>query len=384
MSLKGVRVMELAGLGPGPLAAAMLADLGADVIRVDRVVAVQAEGREPLGAMMRGRRSIRLDLRRPAGAEVLLRLLEDADVLIDPFRPGVLERLGIGPDVCLERHRELLIARMTGYGQTGPMSGKAGHDINYVALAGVLAHIGDPAAPPPPPLSLIGDFGGGTMFLLVGILAGLLEVRAGGAGQVIDVAMVDGAVSLMSLFYDALAGGGWRAERGSNRLDGAAPFYRCYEAADDRYIAVGANEHRFYLQLLRGLDLDGEDLPDQHDIERWPELRERFAAKFRTRTRDEWVTRFEDLDACVTPVLTMTEAPERPHHRARSTFRAIAGVPNQPAIAPRLPSAPEREYTSIPTAGEHTTEILTEAHFSAQEIERLAADGVIAAAGRTR
>lgn len=379
MSIAGVRVLEMAGLGPAPLAAAILADLGAEIIRVDRARDPGAgEVRETLHAMLRGRRSIGIDLHKEAGTAVLLRLVEDCDVLIEPFRPGVMERLGIGPEVCLARNPNLLFVRMTGYGQDGPLASKAGHDINYLALAGVLAHLGPPGAPPPPPLSLVGDFGGGTMFLLVAVLAGLLEVRAGGTGQVIDVAMTDGAATLMSLFYDGLASGTWQPERGRNRLDGSAPFYRCYETEDGRFIAVGANERRFYRQLLQGLEFDEVDLPDQHDTRRWPELAKLFAERFRTRTRDEWVRRFEGLDACVAPVLTMVEAPHHPHNRARAAFRRVGDVEHYPAAAPRIPSVATPEYTRVGAPGADTARVLAGFGFAPDEIAALAACGAVA------
>jgi len=328
--LSGVRVVELAGIGPGPYAGMMLADLGAEVVRVVR----PGQGGDIAGAVtMRGRRTVVLDLKNPRGVEALLGLVDRADVLIDPFRPGVAERLGIGPDVCLGRNERLVFARMTGWGQDGPWASTAGHDIAYIAVTGALHGIGRAGGPPTPPINLLGDFGGGTMFLLVGILAALYERSQSGSGQVVDAAIVDGTASLTSMLFGMLSSGFWKDERGGNLLDTGAPFYDVYETADGGWMAVGALEPQFYAELVRLLDLD--DLPAQHDQSQWPELRARFSARFKEKTRDEWAAVFDGSDACVAPVLTWSEAPAHPHVAARGTFVERDGVV-QPAPAPRF------------------------------------------------
>jgi alpha-methylacyl-CoA racemase len=379
--LAGLRVLEFAGLGPAPLAAMILSDLGAEVVRIDRLDDLRrgASTSGPLRATLRGRRSIALDLRRPEARDVVLGLVETSSALIDPFRPGVMERLGLGPEPCSTRNPRLVYSRMTGYGQDGPLADKAGHDINYLALAGVLAHLGPPDAPPPPPLSLVGDFGGGTMFLVVGIVSALLHAERTGSGQVIDVAMTDGAAILMGPTYDSLSSGGWRLERGQNLLDGAAPFYRCYETADGGFLAVGAIEPKFYAQLLEGLGLADE--PGQYDRSSWPALRERFATIFATRTRDEWMDRFEGLDACVAPVLTMAEAPHHPHNVSRRAFWEVDGVAGQPAPAPRFSRWPDRPTPVGTVPGGDTDDILAELGMTADERDRLAATGVVGSPG---
>jgi alpha-methylacyl-CoA racemase len=337
--LAGVRVVEVAGLGPGPFAGMLLADMGADVVRVDR-----AGAEEPRGVLARGRRTVRLDLKSLAGVDALLRLTDAADVFIDVFRPGVAERLGIGPDVCGTRNPRLIYGRLTGYGQTGPYAGKAGHDLDYVALAGALEPIGPPDKPVAP-INVLADFAGGGMLLALGVAAALHERHASGRGQVVDAAMVDGAALLLAPFYAGRAGGGW-GPRGTNMLDGAAHFYDTYACADGKWLAVGAIEPQFYAQLLRGLGLDDEDPAQQWDRERWPEKKARFARVIRTRTRDAWVEAFEGLDACVAPVLDPVEAPQHPHAVARTAFVDTESGP-QPAPAPRF----SRTVTAHP--GEH-------------------------------
>lgn len=358
--LSGVRVVELAGLGPAPFAAMVLADLGADVLRVDRPrrtpiapgatppsgsQASEAGDHGAIGApnpwdvLNRNRLGIAVDLRDPDGAAFVRSLAADADVFIEGNRPGVTERLGLGPDDLIGVNPRLVYARMTGWGQDGPMADRAGHDLGYLALAGVLAHIGRAHQPPTPPLNLVADFGGGGMLLVIGILAALVERSVSGSGQVIDAAMVDGAALLMGPLFGAWASGFWSAERGTNLLDSGAPFYDCYRCSDDRWIAVAAVEPQFFSELLTGLGLDPRELPDQHDRTRWPELRARIATVVATRTRDEWEVVFAGSDACVAPVLTMGEAPTHPHAVARGGFVDVAGVA-QPAAAPRFSRTP--------------------------------------------
>lgn len=334
--LSGVRVIELAGIGPGPFAAMLLADLGADVIRVDRASAVRA-GERTGGTDFtnRGKRSIAVDLKNERGREVVLRLVDKSDILLEGFRPGVTERLGIGPDDCLARNPRLVYGRMTGWGQRGPLSRTAGHDVGYIAITGALHAIGRAGGPPQVPMNLLGDFAGGSMYLIVGVLSALLEARTSGRGQVVDAAIVDGTAHLSTFIHAFLAGGLWEDRRGVNMLDTGAPWYDVYETSDGRHMAVGAIEPQFYAEFLRLLGLDGEDLPHQHDRDGWPALRERFAAVFRTRTRDEWAEIFVPSDACVAPVLSLTEAAEHPYNTARDVFPDLAGH-RQPAPAPRF------------------------------------------------
>jgi alpha-methylacyl-CoA racemase len=363
--LTGVRVLELAGIGPGPFAAMMLADMGADVIRVDRPAEVDPDRfgtphPDPLG---RGRRSIAVDLKHPDGRRLVIDLVRGADVLIEGFRPGVTERLGLGPDDCLAVNPRLVYGRMTGWGQDGPNAPYAGHDIDYLALTGVLYGIGRPGEPPVPPLNLVGDFGGGGMLLAFGVACALLTVRGGGAGQVIDAAMVDGVSLLSTAILGLRQVGMWRDERGANLLDGGAPFYDTYECADGRYLAVGALEPRFYAELVRltGFEAPGGDpaAGERFDPRRWPEQREAWARLFRSRTRDEWAALLERTDACVAPVLDWREAPAHPHLAARGTFVEHAGV-SQPAPAPRFSATPGAIRRPPPRPGEHTDEILRE------------------------
>ncbi|MCK9878930.1 CoA transferase, partial [Frankia sp. Ag45/Mut15] len=332
--LAGLRVVELASIGPGPHAAMVLADLGADVIRVERPGAGQ-----PTDHTLRNRRWIRVDLKDPAGRTTVLDLLDRADVLLEGYRPGAAERLGLGPEVCLSRNPRLVYGRMTGWGQTGPLADRAGHDINYLSLTGLLHAIGPADRPPVPPLNLVGDFGGGSMLLVCGVLAALWERSVSGVGQVVDAAMVDGASVLAQLMWAFRGMGLWTDDREANTLDGAAPFYSTYTCSDGRYVAVGALEPQFYALLLAGLDLAGETLPGQYDRKGWPVLRARFAGAFASRTRDEWAAVFDGTDACVTPVLTFAEAGSHPHLAARSTIVTIDGV-EQAAPAPRFSRTP--------------------------------------------
>jgi alpha-methylacyl-CoA racemase len=371
--LDGVRVVELAGIGPGPFCGMLLADMGAEVVRVDRP---PVAGAWP-DLMARGKRSVVVDLKHEAAAEVVLRLVASADALLEGFRPGVAERLGIGPDACLARNPRLVYGRMTGWGQDGPLRQTAGHDIDYIALAGALDPIGAAGGPPVPPLNLLGDFGGGGLLLAFGIACALVEARRSGQGQVVDAAIVDGASLLTTSFHELAALGLWQERRGSNLLDGGAPFYGVYQTADGGHLAVGALEPRFYGELLDRLGLAAEDLPAQTDRERWPELRARFEAVFRTRTRDEWIERFEGSDACVAPVLRPSEAPDHPHHRARGSFVPV-GETRQPAPAPRFSRTPAAPPARPPAIGEHTDEVLAAGGFSPDEIAALRAAGAVA------
>jgi alpha-methylacyl-CoA racemase len=364
--LSGVRVIELAGIGPGPYACMLLADLGADVLRIDRPGGSPVAVRHDL--LSRGRRSVALDLKRPEAAGVVLRLVERADALVEGFRPGVAERLGLGPTECLARNPRLIYGRMTGWGQQGPLAERVGHDINYIALTGALAAIGEAGRKPVPPLNLVADFGGGALFLLLGLLAALVERATSGRGQVVDAAMVDGVTSLLTLFYGLRASGHWRDERGGNLLDGGAPFYDTYECADGGYVAVGALEPQFWGTLVATLGLT--DLPAQSDVARWPEMRARLAAVFATRSRDEWAAVFADVDACVTPVLTLGEAADHPHLAARETVVEPGGIA-QPAPAPRFSRTPGA-LTSPPAApGADTRATLRDWGFDPAEIQRL-------------
>ncbi len=373
--LAGIRVIELAGLAPGPFCAMMLADLGAEVIRVDRVHTAGAP--PPPDPLARSRRSIALDLKHPDGVAVVLELIAGADVLIEGMRPGVAERLGIGPEPCLERNPRLVYGRMTGWGQGGPLAPAAGHDIDYLAVAGALEPIGRADSPPVPPINMIADFGGGGMLLAFGIAAALLERERSGAGQVIDAAMVDGSALMTSMIHTMRADGRWIDERGSNLLDSGAPFYDTYETADGRFVAIGALEPQFYQDLLAGLGLDPAELPAQYDRSGWPELRRLFGSVLRTRTRDDWVRHFADLDACFAPVMAPGEAPGHPHNRHRNTFIRVGDM-EQPAPAPRfgrsIPAAPE----PAPAPGAHTDEVLAELGFDPGRIESLRASRAIA------
>ncbi|MCC6766490.1 MAG: CoA transferase [Deltaproteobacteria bacterium] len=370
--LSGIRIVELVGIGPGPFACMLLADLGADVIRVDRAQNVSGGDPEspPADLLARGRRSIGVDLKSPAGVETVLRLVEKADVLIEGFRPGVMERLGLGPDVCAKRNPRLVYGRMTGWGQEGPLAHAAGHDINYISLTGALHAIGRSGEVPVPPLNLVGDFGGGTMYLVMGVLAALVERQASGKGQVVDAAMTDGAASLMTIFYGIKAIGFWKDERGVNMLDSGAHFYDVYETKDGRYVSIGSIEPQFYQLLLKHTGLAGEELPVQFDRDQWPALKERMAAIFRTKTRDEWCAIMENTDVCFAPVLSMSEAPRHPHNAARGTFTEVKGVV-QPAPAPRFSRTPGAIQCPPAHPGQHTDEALADWGFSAADIAKL-------------
>jgi alpha-methylacyl-CoA racemase len=377
--LAGFRIIEIAGIGPGPFCAMMLADLGAEVLRVDRAEKAKLP-RMPgpnLDFLARGRRCVAVDLKSPAGVEVVLKLVEKADGLLEGFRPGVMERLGLGPDVCLARNPGLVFGRMTGWGQDGPLAKVAGHDLNYIALTGALHAIGRPDSPPPPPLNLIGDFGGGGLMLAYGMLAALLERTKSGKGQVVDAAMVDGAAALMAIIFGAHASGWWKDERASNMLDGGAHFYDCYETSDGKYVSIGSIEPQFYAILLDKLGIAGEDLPKQMDRSAWPKLKERFVAIFKTKTRDEWCKIMEGTDICFAPVLSLTEAPEHPHIKARNTFVEVDGV-KQPGPAPRFSRTPGKIESAPAHPGQHTDEALAAWGFAQGDIAKLRESGAIA------
>lgn len=376
--LAGIRIIELGGIGPGPFAAALLADLGADVIRIDRIVPSGGGLAMPHKFMLihRGMRSVAMDLKKPEAAAAVRKLIVNADALIEGFRPGVAERLGFGPDACMTLNQRLVYGRMTGWGQHGPLAQAPGHDINYIALSGVLHSIGSPGGPPVPPLNLTGDFGGGSLYLALGIVSALLECRTSGRGQVVDAAMIDGSASLMSLMYGMRAGGLWSDERGTNRLDSGAPYYNVYETRDGKHIALGSNEPQFYRNTLELLDLAAENLPAQEDRSQWPALRERFAAIFKTRTRDEWRAIIEGKEVCFAPVLSMGEAPEHPHLKARNTFVEFDGVV-QPAPAPRFSRTPPGIQRGAPSPGQHTHEALADWGFDEVERAALKAAGAI-------
>lgn len=377
--LAGIKIIEIAGIGPGPYGAMLLADLGADVIRIDRAGNVSGGDPDtpPGDLLARGRKSVGVDLKHPDGVATVLDLVAGADALIEGFRPGVMERLGLGPDVCLERNPALVYARMTGWGQEGPYGPAAGHDINYIALAGALEPLGRAGEQPTPPINLIGDFGGGGMMLAFGVCAALLEALTSGQGQVIDAAMVDGAASLMTMTWSFKAMGMWTSERGTNMLDTGAHFYDTYETSDAKYVSIGSIEPQFYAELLRLTGLEGEDLPSQHDKSQWPALKERFAAVFRTKTRDEWCALMEHSDVCFAPVLTMDEAPHHPHIAERGTFTEVAGI-TQPAPAPRFSRTPGSIERPPPHAGQHSDEILAAAGLSEERIAELKASGAVA------
>ncbi|HEY7931089.1 MAG TPA: CaiB/BaiF CoA-transferase family protein [Acidimicrobiales bacterium] len=367
--LEGVKVIELAGIGPGPYACMLLADLGADVLRLERGDP-DASNEPTWETLNRGRPSVAVDLKSSAGRDLVLELCARADVLIEGFRPGVAERLGVGPEACHARNARLVYARITGYGQSGPLAPRAGHDINYVGVSGALWPIGRAGEPPVPPMNLVGDFGGGSLFVVMGILAALVETSRSGLGQVVDAAMVDGSASLTSMLHSFLNAGFWHEERGVNILDSGAPFYDVYETKDARYVAVGAIEAPFYAALLEGLGLASASLPAQFDRDQWPMLKQRFAEVFRTRTRDEWTTQFADVDACVTPVLSPREAARHPYNTARNVF-AVSEAGAQPQPAPRFSRTPGRLSRPPTAAGAGTREGLAGWGLSEERVNEL-------------
>jgi alpha-methylacyl-CoA racemase len=376
--LSGLKIIEIAGIGPGPFTAMLLADMGADVVRIDRAQNVTGGDPDtpPANVSDRGRRSVGVDLKHPDGVEAVLSLCEQADGLLEGFRPGVMERLGLGPDAVLARNPRLVYGRMTGWGQEGPYSSWAGHDINYIALAGALEPIGRAGQAPVPPLNLVGDFGGGGMFLAFGMACGLLHAQRTGEGQVVDAAMVDGAATLMTMFHAMTAMGVWSEGRGTNLLDTGAHFYDVYETADGKYVSIGSIEPQFYAELIRLAGLEGEELPWQHDRSQWPAMKERMAALFTTKTRDEWCEIMEHTDVCFAPVLSLSEAPKHPHNVARGTFIERHGVV-QAAPAPRFSKTPGAVQRPPAHAGQHTDEVLTEWGLDADRIAKLREAGAI-------
>lgn len=383
--LSGVTVVEMSGIGPGPFAGMMLADLGASVIRVDRLSGggvLSSSGLLSAGVadvVSRGRRSIAVDLKSAQGVALVLKLVDSADVLIEGYRPGVMERLGLGPDVCLGRNPSLVFGRMTGWGQDGPLARAAGHDINYISLSGALAAIGRRGDTPVPPLNLVGDYGGGGMLLAYGVVAALLSAARTGAGQVVDAAMVDGSAVLMAQFYGMSALGRWTDERGTNLLDTGAPFYDVYPSSDGGYLSVGPIEPAFFAILLARLGILDIDPGSQYDVRTWPVLRGRLAAEFASRTRAAAEELFADVDGCVFPVLSITEAPQHPHNVARGTFVTRDDVV-QPAPAPRFSVTPAQLRLPPPAVGEHTDAIMADLGISDDEVRRLRAAGVVGSA----
>lgn len=368
--LTGIRVVEMAGIGPGPFTAMMLSDLGAEVIRVDRLSHKGIGHRA--NVLNRGRKSIAVDLKNPRGVETTLRLIEQADVVLEGFRPGVMERLGLGPEKCLSVNPRLIFGRMTGWGQTGPLSQAAGHDINYISIAGALGAMGYADRPPAPPLNLVGDFGGGAMYLLTGILAALVERATSEQGQIIDAAMSDGTASLLSPFFGLMAMSMWTTDRFSNRLDGGAFYYGSYECSDGRYISIGSLEPQFYALLLEKAEITDPEFQEQLDEAAWPAKREKLTQLFKTKTRQQWCDIMEGTDVCFAPVLDLKEAPNHPHNIDRKTFVELDGVV-QPAPAPRFSRTQGEIQGPAAMAGEHTREVLSAWNFSDQEIGELQA-----------
>jgi len=380
--LSNVRILEFAALGPAPFCAMMLADMGADVIRIEPVSA-GTDAMRPRDPLQRSRRSIALNLKKPAGVEVALELVAKCDILLEGFRPGVLERLGLGPEACFGRNARLVFGRMTGWGQDGPLAHKAGHDINYVAVAGALHLIGPQGGKPVPPLNLVGDFGGGGMLLAVGVLGALLEARQSGRGQIVDASMVDGTVAMLAMFFGFRAESYFRDATGENFLAGAAPYYDTYRTRDDRYIAIGAIEPQFYNNFLEKLGIDPEAFAnagyphlDAQAIDSWPRLRAEIASRIRSRTRDEWIEAFKDVDACVAPVLSVAEAARHPHNVARSTFLEVDGV-LQNSPAPRFSAAEVTLPRPPRRPGEDTEAVLAECGFTSERIAALRAAGIL-------
>jgi alpha-methylacyl-CoA racemase len=370
--LEGVRILEIAGIGPGPFAGMMLSDMGAEVLRIDRAQSVRGgdPGAPPLDFLARNRRSVGVDLKHPDGVELVLRLVERADGLLEGFRPGVMERLGLGPEICLARNPRLVYGRMTGWGQDGPLAHAAGHDINYIALAGALDPLGRRGEAPVPPLNLVGDFGGGGMLLAFGMVCALVERQRSGRGQVVDAAMVDGAAALMTMMHGMRHMGVWSDERGTNLLDTGAHFYDVFQTKDGKYVSIGSIEPQFYAELLKLTGLEAQDLPRQMDRARWAEGKQRLAAVFKTRTREEWCEIMEGSDVCFAPVLSMGEAYTHPHNRARGTFVEVAGK-LQPGPAPRF-SRTRAEIARPPShAGQHTDEALRDWGLAADDVKRL-------------
>ena len=373
--LKGLKIIEMAGIGPGPFCGMVLADLGAEIIRVDRASAIGTGSKQD--AANRGKKSIAVDLKSEEGVEVVLKLVETADAIFEGFRPGVMERLGLGPDVCSKRNERIVFGRMTGWGQEGPLANAAGHDINYISLTGALAAIGRPGSPPVPPLNLIGDFGGGGMLLALGLVAALLESKESKKGQVVDAAMTDGSALLMTMIYTMQSSGVWKTSMGSNLLDGGSHFYDTYECKDGKFISLGSIEPQFYALLCQIAELDESIFGNQMSRDSWPEKKEAIKKIILDKTRDEWCELMEGTDVCFAPVLDMSEAPKHPHNIERKTFIDLEGV-TQPAPAPRF-SRTEPEVVSSPSVvGEHTDEVLTSIGLSDEDINTLKTSGAVA------
>lgn len=365
--LSGVKIVEFAGIGPGPFCGMLLSDMGADVVRIDRK---GGGGGSKFEVGARGRRSVAMDLKKPEAVEACLKLIEEADMLQEGFRPGVMERLGLGPDVCLKRNPKLVYGRMTGWGQYGPLAQAAGHDINYISLTGALHAIGRPGEKPVPPLNLVGDFGGGALYLALGMVSALTSARTTGKGQVVDCAMTDGSASLMSMFFGFTASGMWQPERGTNMLDGGAHFYDTYETSDGKWISIGSIEPQFYALLREKAGLSDELWDAQMDRSKWPEMKEKLEAVFKTKTRDEWCALMEGTDICFAPVLGLDEAMDHPHNKERQTIVEIDGV-QQPNVAPRFSGTPSEIQGPPPSVGAHNDEALADWGFSADEIAAL-------------
>jgi len=377
--LNGIRIIELQGIGPGPFCAMMLSDMGAEVIRVDRASNVNDANPEapPADVLARGRRSIGVDLKNPDGVEVVLKLVESAHGLVEGFRPGVMERLGLGPEICLERNPRLVYGRMTGWGQDGPYANAAGHDINYIALAGALGSIGRAGEAPVPPLNLVGDFGGGGMLLAFGMACGVLSAMNTGSGQVVDAAMVDGTATLMSMLFSMREMGFWSDERGTNMLDSGAHFYDVYECADGEYVSIGSIEPQFYAELLERTGLSEVDLPAQMSRSQWAEAKVKVAEVFQSKTRDEWCELMEGTDVCFAPVLSLDEATQHPHNVARSTFTTVAGIV-QPSPSPRFSETVAEISGPAVHSGEHTDSVMTELGYDPSRIDQLRQSGAVA------
>jgi len=377
--LSSLKILEFAGIGPGPMCAMLLSDMGAEVIRIDRMVKADLGlKRDPKKDVMnRGRRSIAVDLKRPEGVELVLKMIEQADAITEGFRPGVMERLGLGPAVCMTRNKKLVYGRMTGWGQYGPLSQAAGHDINYISLTGALNAVGREGEVPVHPLNLVGDFGGGALYLAMGVLAAIIEAKSSGKGQIVDCAMTDGSASLMSMFYGMKSMGGWSEERGTNAIDTGSHYYNVYETADGKYISIGSIEPKFYQEMLEKAGLvDDDTLSDQQDRGNWPDMKARFSEIFKTKSRDQWCEIMEGSDACFAPVLNMQESIDHPHNIARETFVEVGGVV-QPAPAPRFSVTPS-EISKPPSApGEDTDRVLKDWGFNEEEVASLQGNNVV-------
>ena len=372
--LAGIKIVEMAAIGPVPFCAMMLSDMGAEVIRIDRLN--QKGTGHHANVLFRGRKSIAIDLKNPMGVETALTLIDEADVVIEGFRPGVMERLGLGPDVCMNRNQKIIYGRMTGWGQEGPLSQAAGHDINYISIAGALGSMGYPDRPPTPPLNLIGDFGGGAMYLLSGVLAALVERNTSGIGQIIDAAMTDGTASLLSGFFGMMEMDMWTTNRYKNRLDGGAFYYGSYECKDGKHISIGSLEPQFYSLLLEKCEITDPSFDEQLDQQSWPEKREKMETVFKTKTRDEWSEIMEGTDVCFAPILNLEEAPDHPHNKTRKTYVDFEGV-TQPAPAPRFSRTQGTIQSSAALIGENTNEILNSWGFSDDKVDNLKKEGVI-------